>query len=167
MMDEKGRLFGKINIVDLLVLVVVVIALVVVGMKFLLPSRVGGGAKKTHVTYTVLVENVRPEVYENIQNQIPSTLMAAGELLDGQVVAVSAEPHVQEATLGNVSNTLVLPIGEGNLDLTFSIECNVVNTITTEIGTQEVRIGKAHIVKTDRFELDRGIILSCNWETAS
>jgi len=167
MIDEKCRLFGKINIVDLLVLIIVVIGLVVVGMKFLLLSRMGGGAKKTHVTYTVLVENVHPEVYENIQNQIPATLMAAGELLDGEVVAVSAEPHVQQATLGTVSNTLVLPIGEGNLDLTFNIECNVVNTITTEIGTQEVRIGKAHIVKTDRFELERGVILSCKWDTES
>ena len=38
MIDEKGRLFGKINIVDLIVILVIVIAAVVVGMKFL-----GGG----------------------------------------------------------------------------------------------------------------------------
>lgn len=160
MIDEKGRLFGKINIVDLLVILVVLIGAAVLAVKFLSPK---GGASKTPVTYTVLVENVRQEVYENIQQNIPSTLMAAGELLDGQVVAVSAVPHVQQATLGTVSNTLVLPIGEGNLDLTFTIECNVVNLVTTEIGTQEVRIGKTHIVKTDKFELDRGTILSCVW----
>ena len=35
MIDEKGRLFGKINIVDLIVILVIVIAAVVVGMKFL------------------------------------------------------------------------------------------------------------------------------------
>lgn len=34
MIDEKGRLFGKINIVDLIVILVIVIAAVVVGMKF-------------------------------------------------------------------------------------------------------------------------------------
>ena len=38
MIDEKGRLFGKINIVDLIVILVIVIAAVGVGMKFL-----GGG----------------------------------------------------------------------------------------------------------------------------
>ena len=32
MIDEKGRLFGKINIVDLLVIIVVVILAVVLGM---------------------------------------------------------------------------------------------------------------------------------------
>ena len=35
MIDEKGRLFGKINIVDLIVILVIVIAAVVGGMKFL------------------------------------------------------------------------------------------------------------------------------------
>ncbi len=38
MIDEKGRLFGKINIVDLLVILVVIIAAVVLGMKFLEPG---------------------------------------------------------------------------------------------------------------------------------
>lgn len=83
MIDEKGRLFGKINIVDLIVILVIVIAAVVVGMKFL-----GGGngnsainPNKTPVRYTVLVEGVEPEVYENIQKYIPGQLMASGELL--------------------------------------------------------------------------------------
>ena len=95
MIDEKGRLFGKINIVDLLVILVVIIAAVVLGMKFLKPGSsgvVGGGSTTTHVEYTVLVESVQPAVYESIkENYIPSTLMASGELLDGQVTAVEAE----------------------------------------------------------------------------
>ena len=59
MIDEKGRLFGKINIVDLLVILVIVIAAVFVGVKFLGGGSSGGiGAAKTKVVYTVLVENV-------------------------------------------------------------------------------------------------------------
>ena len=54
-------------------------------------------------------------------------------------------------------------MNEGKLDLIFTIECNVVNSITTEIGTQEVRVGKIHTVKTDKFELTNGIILDCSW----
>ena len=102
MIDEKGRLFGKINIVDLIVLLVIVIAAVVVGMKFL-----GGGngnsainPNKTPVRYTVLVEGVEPEVYENIQKYIPGQLMASGELLDGYVTGVTpVEGRVHTATV--------------------------------------------------------------------
>ncbi len=163
MIDEKGRLFGKINIVDLLVILVVVIAAVVLGMKFLGGSN-AINPKTTKVTYTVLVENVHPSVYENIQEHIPSQLMASGELLNGQVVGVTAAPHEESVTMNTAGNAVVVPIGSGLLDLTFTIECHVVNPVTTEIGTQEVRIGKKHIVKTDKFELDQGVILSCVWE---
>ena len=166
MIDEKGRLFGKINIVDLIVILVIVIAAVVVGMKFL-----GGGngnsainPNKTPVRYTVLVEGVQPEVYENIQKYIPGQLMASGELLDGYVTGVTpVEGRVHTATVNTADGTLEIPVNEGKLDLIFTIECNVVNSITTEIGTQEVRVGKTHTVKTDKFELINGIILDCDW----
>lgn len=168
MMDEKGRLFGKINIVDLLVIVVIVIAAVFVGMKFLGNRDNGGGigTAKTRVVYTVLVEGVQPAVYENVRACVDAgdaRLMASGELLDGSVTAVSAEAHEEHVTVSGAEGTVVLPVEEGLLDLTFTIECNVTNTITTEIGTQEVRIGKSHIVKTDKFELTGGVVLSCQW----
>lgn len=164
MIDEKGRLFGKINIVDLLVILVILVAAVVLCVKFLGPrAAVGGSAPKTHVTYTVLVESVQPDVYENIQKYIPSTLMASGELLDGQVTSVTAVPHEESITVSTTGNTILVPVSRGLLDLTFTVECNVVNPITTEIGTQEVRVGKTHILKTDKFELANGVILDCVW----
>ncbi len=166
MIDEKGRLFGKINIVDLLVILVVIIAAVVLGMKFLKPGSsgaVGGGSTTTHVEYTVLVESVQPAVYESIkENYIPSTLMASGELLDGQVTAVEAKPHGGDITVSTSGDTVALTADKGLLDLTFTVECNVANPITTELGTQEVRVGKSHILKTDKFELN-GVILDCTW----
>ena len=166
MIDEKGRLFGKINIVDLLVILVIVIAAVVLGMKFLKPGStgtVGGGGTTTHVEYTVLVESVQPAVYESIvNNYIPSTLMASGELLDGQVTSVEAKPHGGDVTVSTAGDTVAFTADKGLLDLTFTVECNIANPITTEIGTQEVRVGKTHILKTDKFELT-GVILDCTW----
>lgn len=164
MIDEKGRLFGKINIVDLLVILVIVIAAAVLGVKFLGPnSTIAVNPKTTPVTYQVLVESVQPEVYENIQQYIPSTLMASGELLDGQVIAVEAKPHTNNATVSASGDTIMVSTDKELLDLTFTIQCNVVNTITSEIGTQEVRLGKSHIVKTDKFEMSSGTIVSCVW----
>ena len=164
MIDEKGRLFGKINIVDLLVILVIVIAAAVLGVKFLGPnSTIAVNPKTTQVTYKVLVESVQPEVYENIQQYIPSTLMASGELLDGQVIAVEAKPHTTNATVSASGDMLLGSTDKQLLDLTFTVECNVVNTITSEIGTQEVRLGKSHIIKTDKFEMSSGTITYCVW----
>ena len=53
--------------------------------------------------------------------------------------------------------------GEGE-DLTFTVEAYVLNNIKTELGSQEVRVGKTHIVKTTHYELNGGVILTCQWK---
>ena len=50
MMDEKGCLFGKINLVDLLIIVVVIIVAAVVGVKFLGGGKSAINPSKTHIT---------------------------------------------------------------------------------------------------------------------
>ena len=110
-----------------------------------------------------MVKGVEQEVYDNIQKYIPGQLMASGEMLDGQVVSVEPRAHEQTVTVDTTDGTLEIPVDEGTIDLLFTIECNVVNPITTEIGTQEVRVGKTHTVKTDKFELMNGVILDCEW----
>ena len=110
--------------------------------------------------FTIMIGS---RVYENIQQYIPSTLMASGELLDGQVIAVEAKPHTTNATVSASGDMLLVSTDKQLLDLTFTVECNVVNTITSEIGTQEVRLGKSHIIKTDKFEMSSGTITYCVW----
>ena len=72
MLDEKGRLFGKINIIDLLVVLLVLVVAAVVAIKLLgggdgLPGAEG---TSTHLTYTVEVDGVKPEVYENLKGYV-------------------------------------------------------------------------------------------------
>lgn len=174
MLDEKGRLFGKINLVDLLVLVVLVAAVAMVGFKLLgkngvLPGADGGSAK---ITFTVQVNNVYPEIYENLRSYVEQEggdqLMASGNLLPGYVVAVEAVPHDSSTVSINSSlGALVLPMSDDLLDLTFTVEATVPNADTNELGTQEVRIGKSHTLKTTHFEFANGVITDCQWDAAA
>ena len=55
--DEKGKLFGKLNIIDLLVIVLLLVAVVLVVFKVL--AKDGAvGAQHTVLTYTVEVKGV-------------------------------------------------------------------------------------------------------------
>ena len=45
--------------------------------------------------------------------------------------------------------------------MVFTIEGTVKDNLTSELGTQEIRVGKTHIVKTTTFELEGGCITSC------
>ena len=160
MIDEKGRIFGKLNIIDLLVILLVL--LVGVFLVFKLIGRDGGSAAAAgQITYTVKVEGVEPECYEAIRDALPAQLMASGEMLDGQVVEIQAVEHEATASINTTTGALSLPVDEDLLDLTFTITAAVSNSVTQEVGTQEVRIGKSHIVKTATFEFERGVILTC------
>ncbi|MBU5434709.1 DUF4330 domain-containing protein [Pseudoflavonifractor sp. MSJ-37] len=177
MLDEKGRLFGKINIVDLLVLVLVVAIAAVAAIRLMgkggtLPGESGGKAK---LTYTVQVNSVYPEIYDSIKEYIDQVdengqkgdeLMASGNLLRGYVTDVTSQPHDNAAIITSSTGALTIPLADDLLDLTFTVEVTVPDRVTNEVGTQEVRIGKTHTLKTAHFEFANGVITDCQWEGA-
>ena len=71
-------------------------------------------------------------------------------------------PHVNYG-VNDQGQATVSTEQNGRLDVTFTIRANVANAITSEVGTQEVRVGKTHIVKSVHVELPNGIITSCDW----
>lgn len=165
--DEKGKIFGKLNIIDLLVILVLIAAVVLVGIK--LQRRDGAGnVPRTVLTYTVKVPSVEPQVYEEIQKwvgdgQPGDQLMANGAMVDAYVTAVEAIPHVNYG-VDDQGQAIVSVEQDGRLDVTFTIRATIINPVTSEVGTQEVRVGKIHIVKTTHFELINGTILTCDWQ---
>ena len=163
--DNKGKLFGKINIIDLIAVVLILAVVALLGTKLLTNDSVGLSGPGQAVVYTVKVENVDEDVYEFIQDNLPSQLMANGELQNGYVTAVEATP-VESASVNVQDNpTLGMTIlnydEPGTYDLVFTIEATVKDNVASELGTQEIRVGKTHIVKTATFELENGIIQSC------
>lgn len=65
--DKKGKLFGKINILDIFI-VILFICILFVAVKFLSPSLIGGdGAKTPEVVYTIEVTNQPLSFFESIE----------------------------------------------------------------------------------------------------
>ena len=165
MIDKKGKIFGKLNIIDLIAILLIVAVLALIGYKLLVRSPGGLAGEGQAVVYTVEVKGVEPEVYEFIQKQLPSQLMAANELLDASVTDVTATPveHDTYAMMwnANLGVETLTQVDAGTYNLVFTIEGTVKDNLSSELGTQEIRVGKSHIVKTATFELEGGIITSC------
>ena len=158
--DEKGKLGGKINIIDLIVILVVLAAVAAV---FVLGGRDGGGAPQ-HVVYTVEVQGVDEDVYRNIQNMLPSQLLSSEALQDGYVTKVEGklipEDDSRIEAYKNVYFVGLRPGLGGTYDIVCTVEANITDTVNSKIGSQEIRVGRNHIVKTVDFELDSGIIIT-------
>lgn len=169
--DEKGKLFGKLNIIDLLVIILILAAILVVGVKVL-----GGGddeeAPVATLTYTVRVTAQRTELanrvaeYVNTATGTKDQLMAGGNMLDAYIVDYWTEPtRYNKINDGSVELFDSAAAEEAGLvDICFVIEARVANTVTNEVGTQEVRVGKSHIVKTTHLEFPCGTVESCTLE---
>lgn len=158
MIDEKGRIFGKVNIIDLLVvLLVVAVAAAVV-------FKVGGGeatkadeyanAEAQDLSYTVLCRMVHNDVADYIEaNEVGNQLMSNGELVESCFIeSVERKPFTE---------SYITEDGEMK-QAESDVYCDLVVTVSGSapyaensfhVGSQEVRVGKSHIVKTVGFEI--------------
>ena len=169
LLDEKGKLFGKINIIDLAVILVIVVALIFAAVRLRGGSAGNPLYASTKIRYTAKVGPIDDATYQEVLRHLEANggrdqLMADGALVDGYVVGVEATRHMNyESNSNGVIKVSPDPEENGRWDLTFIIEANVPDPTTSKVGTQEVRVGKTHIVKTAHFEFPHCVIQTCLW----
>lgn len=154
---KNGKLFGKLNLIDLLVILVLIAAVVLVVVKLVPGSGSGDDASisvseqsEPNLRFTVLCEDLTEQLVENVIADLengtytvggeavsPRRIFNSGEILDGEVVAWHTEAN-----------------DEGTMNLYVTVEANA----TTPDGVytlqyQEIRLGKSYIVKTLGIEL--------------
>lgn len=159
--DEKGRLFGKINLVDLIVVFVLIAVLAAVAWK-VIGSRIAASlAPEAPVyEYRVLCSQVYPEVSDFAQTCVGDQLLTNDGRLDGEITNVVSTQHISSALDDAGDNSAV--DAPDLRDLVFTIRCRV--KVKEDgvylVGNQEIRVGKVHLVKSTKLEIANGIILS-------
>ena len=153
----------KFNIIDIIA-VILILAVAAFGAWKLLGSGDGGEAGESsmvQVTYVVRAEGVPVELYENCQEHLPSPLMASGALVGGQIESVEMAPYY---VLGPDGQWVEDP-DHVTLYFTATTETPAGEVLTTQVGDQEVRIGKTdYILKSEYIEIQGGTIVDVTWE---
>lgn len=72
--DKKGRLFEKVNVVDIAVIILLIFAIIAVGMKFRQVQTTQGGDKT--IEYTMVVERLRQPSVDAIEAEYTGILDA-------------------------------------------------------------------------------------------
>ena len=162
-MEQKAKRVGKFNVVDIIAVILIVAVVAFAGYK-LLGNRGSGVAVEpdmTKVTYTVRVEDVPAELYENCLEYLPSPLMASGALVGGQIETVEKLPCY---VLGE-GNEWVEDPAHVTLLFTATTQTPTGAVMTTKVGDQEVRVGKTdYILKSEFIEFHGGTIVDVQWE---
>lgn len=159
-MEQKAKRIGKFNIIDILAVILILAVVAFVGVKLLGGSDMPAEQEMVQITYVVKAEGVPAEVYENCVKHIPSQLMASGALLNGEIVSVEREDYLVLGTDG------AWAADPAHVNLLFTVETETPKTavMTTKVGEQEIRIGKAdHIIKTEWIEFQATTIVDVQW----
>lgn len=154
--DEKGRLFGKINLIDLLAILLIVAVIAVFALKSVQPSGapVATEDDMVDVSYTVLCRMVHNDIADYIvQTQTGKQLMSNGELVDSCFIESIQRGTFYERYVTNEGEPRQTESDE-YCDLTFVISGRCPYLANSyKVGSQEVRVSKSHIVKTVDFEI--------------
>jgi len=158
LIDDKGKLFGLINTIDLLV--ILALLLVAGGAYYKLKMQSGGqGAAKT-VTVTVIAPGIRPEMLTNVK---VGDKMVSGSSFTNVVVK---EVTIKPAYMINVDSAgkRVDSYDPYLKDLFVILEGKtVISGGTINLGGQEIRSNKEYFVKSLDYEL-KGLVMSVEIE---
>ena len=164
--NEKGKLFGIINLVDLLVVLFLLAVIGGVAWK-VFGNRISEAVNEaaaartgTDVVYTVRVSGLRPNVAEEmLEMDYPQQLaINTGLVPSSYITDVRAEP----TSILSTDRDQAWMVEYDRVDLIFTIEARVEKGDFITVGSQEVRLGKSHIVKSQFLEAS-GVIESLEY----
>ncbi|NLO98847.1 MAG: DUF4330 domain-containing protein [Clostridiaceae bacterium] len=145
--DEKGRLFGKINLFDLIVLLALLIAVSAVGYKVISDKMKSAGITPT-TTYIVTVKSLAmPPSYTEALKKDDRIYYDNFGFVNAKIVGVSEEPAM--ITVQTSDGRLIETQSPNLVDVTIDIE--VVDSHDTpdiRVGRYAVAVGGKLTVKT-------------------
>ena len=153
LIDEKGRILGRVNIVDLIALVAVLAVVGAIAVS-LLGSRVQDAVSPKVDCYAeVAIVGAPPRIYSEVlrQDLVGERLVSGNEFLSATVEDVWLEDYVEQVPTadGSVVDALI----PSKKSIIVLVKTQVPEgTPSPKIGSQELRAGKTYIVKTQLFE---------------
>ena len=157
LVNEKGKLFGLVNLVDFLVIAALVLVLGGIGYKVLSSAIAEQLSPLQEITVTTRVRGIHPRVVPTIENAVGEQLVAGNDFVkNAYLESVSFEPYVTQQTTDE--GKVVDAVDPTRLDALFVITAKVArNTPIIKIGTQEIRVGLGHFMKTRSIEFSTTI----------
>ncbi|MBQ4517235.1 MAG: DUF4330 domain-containing protein [Clostridia bacterium] len=155
--DNKGRLFGKINLLDVFFILVLLAALAV---GYLLFADGGSSAGTIPVVYTVEIQNQDAAYFEHI-NEGEQVIDGITKTPMGKIVGFSKEPA---KIIAQADDKLVLASPENRFDGYVQIEANAsVAYPDLLLDSEAIKIGKAVALRSESAAM-HGYIVAMDYD---
>lgn len=153
LINEKGKLFGIINPVDLIILLAVLAVIGAIGMQLFGQKITDAVAPQVDLTAEMVIVGTPPRLIDEIfrQDLVGQRLIAGNEYMNATIVDVWEEDYVMQAIRSD--GVIVDATDPSKKDIVIKVATKVPKgTPSPKIGNQEVRAGRTYIIKTQTFE---------------
>ncbi|HHX93319.1 MAG TPA: DUF4330 domain-containing protein [Clostridiales bacterium] len=153
LIDEKGKLFGLVNVVDLIVVLAIVAVAGAIAVKVLGTRVTDAISEKVDCYAEVAIIGAAPRIYEEVMRQdlVGERLVSGNEYLSATIEDVWLEDYVEQAKTDD--GRIVDAKDPTKKTIVVLIRTTVAkDTPSPKIGSQELRSGRTYIVKTQTFE---------------
>ncbi len=152
--NEKGKLFGVINVIDLVILVAVILVAAAAVYKFAGPKVGEAIAPKSDMYVSMRIRGAMDYLEAELSKMQPGDKLVAGNgFVDAEVVSVSSIPYLSAANTADGKFVTAADPQKYDVIVTVKAEQSKTDPIY-KIGTQEVRIGRGFILKTQTVEVN-------------
>jgi hypothetical protein len=150
--NEKGKLFGLVNLVDLLVAAAIVLAAVGIAYKIFAAPVAEAVSPKQDVVFTCRVRALYPRAMAEIEKSVGEKLVAGNAYVEDAVLeSVAFEPYVMQVPTAD--GRIVDAEDPSRVDAVFTVRAKVTRDAPIlKTGTQEFRVGMGHFLKTKYIE---------------
>lgn len=158
LIDEKGKIFGIINIVDLTVITLIILVLGVVTYRVATSfSDSSSSSSKNNIEeeqdiyITVYANSVAPEVVDVLK--IGDSLVANGKFTDAEIIDIIVTPAAYIS--GDSEGNLIYGEHPMWVDVVATIKDSIILTDSPilRVGEQEARVNYNFYLKTQEFEV--------------
>ncbi len=148
----------KWTIIDTLIVIVIAAVAVVAGMKFM--PKLGSGAEKSKVEFTVLIQNKDEELANAIKPGAKATLSLTEK--DGGIVKDVRSETSQQMTFNSIDGTYSNTEAEGKVDIYVTVEadCEITDDYIKTGGTA-IKVGAEIPVRGQGFATS-GYVIEIN-----
>ncbi len=156
--NEKGKLFGIINVVDLIILIVLVLVVGAIAWQLVGNKVKDAVSDQAELTAVVAIAGSHPSLVEEVlrQDLVGEKMVSGNQYLDAYVSNVEIVDYIMQ--IPNSEGVIVDATDPTQKTILIEIKTQVAaDTSSPKIGSQEIRTGKTFIIKTQTFECS-GII---------
>lgn len=155
MIDDKGRLFGKLSIIDIFVVVLILGVIAGTAYKLKGPVATVNRGDKT-IYYTVKISDVRSFTTDYYEEGMRVCDSKSGAYI-GKIDAIRVEPYMDTVIMND--GTLKLAEKPGKVEIYLDLSAEGVETDQSFLvgGTYEVKAGTGAYLSTKKVEVQGSV----------